>query len=130
MNFDSDLNVEEQGEQELVVYGDELWLTLKCWGSRWIGTRCIWRWTLTHIETLRNKMNRNSLNMKNFDSHWNVEEQGEQELVVYGHGDELWLVELRRGFTNDDAESNAPHQKSHLHCSEMGTFENIYYHLF
>ena len=49
------------------------------------------------------------------DSHGNVEEEREEELVVNGHGYELGLVELRGRLSHHDAEPDAPRQKHHLH---------------
>jgi hypothetical protein len=50
-----------------------------------------------------------------FYLHGDVEEDGEEKLVVDGHGDEARLVELRRRLAHADAQPNAPHQQHHLH---------------
>ena len=49
-------------------------------------------------------------------SHGDVEEDGEEELVVDGHGDEPALVELGRGLPHHDAEADPPQQEQELHC--------------
>ena len=50
------------------------------------------------------------------DSHRYVEEDGEEELVVDGHGDEPALVELGRRLPHHDAQPDAPQQEQELHC--------------
>ena len=49
-------------------------------------------------------------------SHGDVEEDGEEELVVDGHGDEPALVELGRRLPHHDAQPDAPQQEQELHC--------------
>ena len=48
------------------------------------------------------------------DLHGHVEEDGEQELVVDGHGYEPALVELARSLPDHDAEPDAPKEKEKL----------------
>ena len=48
------------------------------------------------------------------DLHGHVEEDGEQELVVDGHGYEPALVELAGSFPDHDAESDAPEEEKKL----------------
>lgn len=51
--------------------------------------------------------------------HGDVEEAGEQELIVDGHRDEAALVELRRRLPHHDAQANAPGQEQDLHWKGM-----------
>ena len=48
-------------------------------------------------------------------SHGDIEEDGEEELVVDGHGDEAALVELGGGLAHLDAQPDAPQQEQELH---------------
>ena len=50
-----------------------------------------------------------------FRSHGHVEEDGEKELVVDGHGDEPALVELGGRLPDHDAEPDPPNQEDELH---------------
>ena len=63
-----------------------------------------------------------SINLKSINLgerlHGHVEEDGEQELVVNGHGNEATLVEFGWSFADDDAQPDAPHQDAHLHCND------------
>ena len=52
------------------------------------------------------------------DLHGHVEEDGEQELVVDGHGYEPALVELAGSFPDHDAESDAPEEEKKLNWKE------------
>ena len=48
-------------------------------------------------------------------SHGDIEEDGEEELVVDGHGDEAALVELGGGLPHLDAQPDTPQQEQKLH---------------
>ncbi len=53
------------------------------------------------------------------DSHGDVEEDGEEELVVDGHRYEAALVELGGRLPHLDAQADTPQQEQELHCNKV-----------
>ena len=49
------------------------------------------------------------------EEHGDVEENGQEELVVDGHRDKPALIELRRSFPHHDTQSDAPEKDHQLH---------------
>lgn len=66
--------------------------------------RGMWIWILRNIVS----------HTVQVDSHGHVEEDGEQELVVDGHGDESALVEFGRSLPHHDAQTDPPQQEQEL----------------
>ena len=53
--------------------------------------------------------------------HGDVEEKGEQSLIVDRPADEATLVELWRRFTNDDTETDPPEEQAQFSWNQNNT---------